>query len=132
MKLPKSGEPVYSGTISTAGFQLGTLLNNKQLGLVDFDGSVKGHSFDWNKINVDIDGVVRRIRWDNYTYHNVKGKGAISKQLFNGDFTIKDPNADLHLNGLIDFSKGIPVFDATAQIRTANLKALQLTQKTLD
>ncbi|MDB5208579.1 MAG: hypothetical protein JWR72_3654, partial [Flavisolibacter sp.] len=127
MKLPKSGEPVYSGTVSTEGFQLGTLINNKQLGIVDFHGSVKGRSFDWNKINVNIDGIIHRIKWDNYTYQNIKGKGAISKQLFNGDFTIKDPNADLHLNGLIDFSKDLPVFDATAQIKTANLKALQLT-----
>ncbi|HVF81406.1 MAG TPA: translocation/assembly module TamB domain-containing protein [Flavisolibacter sp.] len=129
MKLPKSGEPVYAGTISTDGFQVGTLIKNKQLGIVDFHGSVKGRSFDWNKINVDIDGVIHRIQWDHYTYQNIKGKGAISRQLFNGDFTINDPNADLHLNGLIDFSKALPVFDATAQIRTANLKALQLTKE---
>ncbi len=127
MKLPKVGEPVYSGTISTEGFELGTFINNKQLGVVDFHGSVKGRSFDWNKITLNIDGIIHRIKWDNYTYQNIKGKGTIGSQQFNGDFTINDPNADLHLNGLIDFSKALPVFDATAQIRKANLKALQLT-----
>lgn len=127
MKLPKGGEPVYSGTVSTDGFQLGTFINNKQLGIVDFHGSVKGRSFDWNKINVNIDGLVHRIRWDDYTYQNIEGKGTINQRRFNGDFTINDPNADLHLSGLIDFSKDVPVFDATAQIRKANLKALQLT-----
>ncbi len=127
MKLPKAGEPVYKGSISTEGFALGTFINNDQLGAVDFHGNIKGRSFDWNKINLDVDGIVHHIRWDNYTYQNIKGKGTISKQLFNGDFTINDPNADLHLNGLIDFSKALPLFDATAEIRKANLKALQLT-----
>ncbi|WP_162944702.1 translocation/assembly module TamB domain-containing protein [Flavisolibacter nicotianae] len=129
MKLPKGGEAVYSGSVSTDGFQLGTLINNKDLGIVDFHGNVKGRSFDWNKISLDIDGIVHRIRYGGYTYQNIKGKGTIKKQQLNGDFTINDPNADLHLNGLIDFSKRIPVFDATAQIRKADLKALQLTKE---
>lgn len=129
MKLPKNGEPVYSGTLNTDGFELGRLLNNNQLGIVDFHGNVKGRSFDLNRINLNIDGIVHRIRWDNYTYQNIKGKGTVTKQQFNGDFSMNDPNADLDLSGLIDFSKNVPVFDATAQIRKANLKALQLTEE---
>jgi hypothetical protein len=127
MKLPKGGEPVYSGTLHTDGFQLGNFINNNQLGIVSFNGSVKGRSFDWNRINLNIDGEIDRVEWDNYTYRNIKGKGVVSKQQFNGDFAINDPNADLQLSGLVDFSKDIPIFDATAQIRKANLKALQLT-----
>jgi hypothetical protein len=127
MKLPKSGEPVYSGTLRTNGFELGRFINNKKLGIVSFNGSVKGRSFDWNRIDLNIDGTVNRIRWDDYTYRNIKGKGTIRKQQFNGDFSMKDPNADLDLSGLVDFSRDVPVFDATASIRKANLKALQLT-----
>lgn len=132
MKLPKVGEPVYSGTLSTNGFQLGSFIGNPKLGIVDFQGAVKGRSFDWNKMALNIDGTVRRIKWDNYTYQNIKGKGTVSKQLVNGDFVINDPNADLHLNGLIDFSKELPVFDATAEIRKANLKALQLSKEDIN
>jgi hypothetical protein len=129
MKLPKGGEAVYSGSISTDGFQLGRFINNKDLGIVDFHGDIKGRSFDWNKINLNIDGIIHRIRYGNYTYQNIKGRGTVTKQQLNGDFTVNDPNADLHLNGLIDFSKRVPVFDATAQIRKADLKALQLTKE---
>jgi len=129
MKLPKKGEPIYSGTLSTDGFELGTFVNSTDLGVVDFHGSVKGQSFDWNKMALDIDGIVHRIKYGNYTYQNIKGKGVISKKQFNGDFTINDPNADLHLSGLIDFSKDVPVFDATAQIRKADLKELQLSSE---
>lgn len=126
LKLPKNGEPVYSGTINTEGFELGRFINNNQLGIVDFHGSVKGRSFDLNKMALDVDGLIHRIRYDNYTYQNIKGKGTVSSKQFNGNVTINDPNADLELTGLIDFSKDVPVFDATAQIRKAALKELQL------
>lgn len=127
LKLPQKGEPVYSGTINTEGFELGRFINNRDLGVVDFHGDLKGRSFDINKMALDIDGIIHRIRYDNYTYQNIKGKGSVTKQQFNGKFSINDPNADLDLTGLVDFSKDVPVFDATAQIRKANLKALQLT-----
>jgi hypothetical protein len=127
MKLPKGGEAVYSGSLSTDGFQLGRLINNRDLGVVDFHGDIKGRSFDWNKMSLNIDGLVHRIRYRDYTYQNIRGKGIVSKQQLNGKFTVNDPNADLEINGLVDFSKAVPVFDATAQIRRANLKALQLT-----
>lgn len=129
MKLPKGGEPVYSGTLDTDGFQLGRLINEPQLGIVDFHGKIRGRSFDLNKINVDIDGTIPRVHWDGYTYRNIRGKGTVNKQQFNGDFSIDDPNADLQISGLIDFGKDVPVFDATAQIRKANLQALQLTKE---
>src|SRR5205085_11964659 len=75
MKLPKGGEAVYSGTLETDGFQLGTLINDNKLGIVDFHGDIKGRSFDWNKINLNIDGIIHRIYYDGYTYQNIKGKG---------------------------------------------------------
>jgi hypothetical protein len=129
MKIPKNGEPVYSGSLTTNGFQLGRLINNADLGIVDFHGDIKGRSFDWNKMTLDIDGIIRRIHYGDYTYRNIRGKGTVSKRQLNGNFTVNDPNADLNLNGLIDFSKSIPVFDVTAQVRVANLKALQLTKE---
>ncbi|HVK97157.1 MAG TPA: hypothetical protein VM368_05035, partial [Flavisolibacter sp.] len=51
---------------------------------------------------------------------------------FNGDFNIKDPNAELTLNGLIDLSGTHPIFNATADIVNANLKALQLNEKDIN
>lgn len=131
MKLPANGDAVYSGSVSTDGFQLGTLINNRDLGVVDFHGDVKGRSFDFNRINLNIDGIVHRIYYGGYTYQNIRGKGTVSKQQLNGDFTVKDPNADIHLNGLIDFSKKLPVFDATAQIAKADLRALRLTKDSI-
>lgn len=127
MKFPKNGEPVYAGKISTAGFQIGTFINSPYLGLVDFNGTVKGKGFKWKTLDMTVDGTVRRIQYNDYVYQNITAKGSLTNRLFNGDFAMKDPNADMHLKGLVDLTGKIPVFKATADIVHADLKALGLT-----
>lgn len=129
MKFPKNGEPVYAGKISTNGFQLGTFINSSYLGLVDFNGSVKGKGFKWQTLDMTVDGTVRRIQYGDYMYQNITAKGNLTNRLFNGDFVMKDPNADMHLQGLVDLTGKIPLFRATADIAHADLKALGLTEE---
>ncbi|MGZ3975308.1 MAG: translocation/assembly module TamB domain-containing protein, partial [Flavisolibacter sp.] len=129
MKFPKNGDPVYAGKISTEGFQLGQFIGSDYLGSVSFHGSVKGKGFEWQRLNMNVDGVVNRIQYGDYTYTNITAKGSLTNRLFNGDFTMKDPNADLHLNGVVDLSRKVPLFKATADIAHADLKALGLTNQ---
>lgn len=132
MKLPARGIPVYSGSISTNGFQFGKFIRSPQLGLVDFSGNVKGKGFKWdNSLDINIDGNIRRIQYGSYTYQNIKAKGRLNNRMFNGDFLIKDPNADLHIVGLIDLRGKQPLFNAHADIVFANLKQLQLSNEDL-
>jgi hypothetical protein len=105
MKLPARGEPMYSGTISTANFQLGQFINNDQLGVVAFNGKVKGSSFTWNKLDLNIDGNIQKLQFNNYIYQNITAKGRLNNRTFDGDFIIKDPNADLSLTGYISFQR---------------------------
>jgi hypothetical protein len=128
MKFPARGEPSYSGKISTAGFQLGHFVNSPHLGILDFHGTVAGTGFNWKTLDMKIDGIVHRFRYDNYVYQDITANGIFSNRKFNGEFTIKDPNADAHLKGLIDLSGRKPLFDATAEVVKANLKELQLTK----
>ncbi len=126
MKLPKNGAPVYSGSLSTSNFKLGQFLNNNKLGDVAFSGDVRGRGFSLNTLDATIDAKVKKLEYGNYTYQNIAAKGRIKNKTFIGDFDIKDPNADLHLTGLINFGGAEPQFNVTADIVTANLKALQL------
>jgi hypothetical protein len=132
MKFPDQGQPQYAGKISTGGFQLGKLLNSSQLGIVDFHGSVKGKGFDWKTLDVHIDGIIHRFGFGGYTYQNIAAKGALSNRRFNGEFVIKDPNADLALKGLIDFAGKMPLFDAKARISRIDLQALGMTRENVE
>ena len=131
MKFPQKGEPVYSGNISTDGFQLGQFINNKDFGLIAFNGKVKGSSFTWNKLDLGIDGTIRKIRFQNYTYQNITAKGRLENRKFNGDFSINDPNAQARLSGLIDLSGDIPLFDVKASVKRLNLKPLGFSNEEL-
>lgn len=127
MKFPRNGEPVYTGELSTNGFQLGSFINSSRIGLVDFHGKVNGRGFKWQTLDMNIDGVVNRIQYDNYTYQNITAKGNFTNRLFKGLFIMKDPNADLDLRGEVDLTGAKPFFNVTANINRANLKQLQLT-----
>lgn len=132
MKFPKNGEPIYAGKISTKGFELGTFINSPTLGLIDFNGTVKGKGFKWQTLDMTIDGEIPRIEYGDYTYQNIKAKGNLTNRLFNGDFVMNDPNADLHLKGLVDLTRAKPFFNVTADIGHANLRALQITPQDIE
>ncbi len=132
MKFPRGGEPSYSGSFSTDGFQLGAFLNNGELGVLAFNGKIKGRGFEWKTLDMDIDGTVRKIHYGDYTYQNITAKGNLRNRLFNGDFIMNDPNAQLSLQGLVDFRNVKPLFNVKADIGYANLKALQITPENFE
>lgn len=126
MKLPLGGQPVYSGSIATENFRLGQFIRNKDLGSISLSGTLKGRGFDEKNINTMLDANVRYIDYKNYKYSNIVVKGRFEKKLFQGMATIRDINADLDLNGIIDFNNEPPRFDLIATVERANLKNLNL------
>ncbi|MBC7946724.1 MAG: translocation/assembly module TamB domain-containing protein [Chitinophagaceae bacterium] len=127
MKLPAGQEPVYSGTISTDLFRLGTFLGDPRIGSISMNGSLKGRGFSESSRKADIDGKIRFVEFKDYRYSNITVKGKLDKKLFDGVASINDPEAELTLNGLIDFNSKVPVFNFIADARKANLKKLNLT-----
>lgn len=134
MRTPVQGKGTasYSGKITTSNFDLGSLIDNKQLGRISFNGKVQGNSFSLNSLRAELDGEVSSVDFNNYRYRNLKVKGIIAKKLFNGDFIAKDSNLSAHLNGLIDFSRSQPRFDFTALVERSNLKKLNLYKEDID
>jgi hypothetical protein len=131
MKLPRGQEPIYSGSIATDNFRLGEFLNEKNIGAVSFSGSVKGSGFSVKTRNTIIDGTIPFADYNNYRYENIAVKGKLDKKLFEGVASIRDDNADLRLNGTIDFNGETPQFDLVADVRSANLKKLNLTKDSI-
>ena len=131
MKLPKGKDPIYSGSISTDNFRLGEFLVNNKIGSVSLKGTVKGSGFNEKSRNSLIDGIIRFADYNNYRYENIVVKGKLDKKLFEGTASIKDANADLDLNGILDFNSKTPRFDLIAAIRSSNLRNLNLTKDTI-
>ncbi|MGC4034679.1 MAG: translocation/assembly module TamB domain-containing protein [Chitinophagaceae bacterium] len=126
MKLPEGNDPVYSGHIGTSDFQLGSLLGESSLGLITFDGEVKGKSFNINRLIADLDGKIKSLAYNDYVYRNIETKGKLNKKVYNGFLAMNDSNAQFSLNGLIDFNSKAPKFNFTADVQKINLQKLKL------
>ncbi len=122
MKLPAGQEPVYSGTVSTDLFRLGEFIGDPQIGAIAMNGSLKGNGFSEKNRNADLDGKIRFIEFNKYRYSNITIKGRLDKKLFDGAASIHDPEAELTLNGLIDFNSKVPVLNFIADAKKLNLK----------
>lgn len=131
MKLPDGGSPVYSGSVSTSGFRLGTFLNDANLGRIAFAGNVRGRGFSWNTLDAQVDGKIRSIQYQDYQFQNITVNGRIARRKLDGEFLIDDPNADIRLKGIIDLGSKVPLFNANADIKYANLRLLGLTRDDL-
>ncbi len=132
MKLPAGQQPIYSGTIATDYFKLGDFLGDDKIGIVSLNGSVKGRGFNIKTLQTNIDGKIRFADYNGYRYNNIVLKGSLDKKRFDGQASIDDPEAQLTLNGIIDFNNAQePTFNFLAEVQKANLKKLNLTKDDL-
>lgn len=131
MKLPRGRNPIYSGTVSTPNFNIGALLNNADLGYVSLNAKLKGAGFDPKKGNVALASGIKYIDYKKYRYQNIELDGEVNSNNFDGNLKINDPNAQLSLNGLIDYRKTIPDFNFLAHIDKLNFKPLNLTTENI-
>jgi hypothetical protein len=125
LKLAQGVEPAYSGKLFTDRFQLGRLLQNRNIGQIGFNGKIAGTGFKPERVKADINGTVTRFDYGTYSYTNITAKGRLENLRFNGDIIAADPNLDATVSGLIDLSGKQPHFDVVADITKADFKKLQ-------
>jgi TamB, inner membrane protein subunit of TAM complex len=128
LKLPPGQEPIYSGKLKTQGFQLGRFLNEKTIGNISMDGSLKGRSFDIKKLFAEVDGNIRNVELYGYNYHNITAKGIVERRKFDGALAINDSNLIVNVTGLVDFGKDTPVYRINGMVFKSNLKKLGITR----
>jgi hypothetical protein len=131
MKLPRNGVARYSGTIGTTNFNLGQLIDNAQVGRTSFRGNINGSGFG-PALNAKLDGNISLFEFKGYPYRNITVKGQVAKRLFDGDLVASDPNLDVQLHGLIDFSKKVPEFNFDAVVSRAALQELNLVNQNIE
>ncbi len=119
----------YNGTLKSSNFQLGKLLNNKQLGKVVFNFNTKGSK----KANKPLQGVIEakvpELQFNNYSYRDIQFNGKYDGKGFDGNVDVQDENIDAHFKGIIDLTQKLPVFDFDLDVNNTNLNALHLITK---
>ncbi|HSM62505.1 MAG TPA: hypothetical protein VK833_01075, partial [Gillisia sp.] len=95
----------YKGNLVFNQFNIGRLLDNKDLGKTSLNLNIDGSGFTPESLNTQIRGKISRLNFKNYTYSDISILGNVRNSVFNGNFNSNDPNFKLEFNGLVDISK---------------------------
>ncbi len=124
---PGTDEATWSGELSLKEFNLGQLINNSNIGNVSMYARINnGHGLHVDKMTADLEADVYSLFLNNYNYQNLHLNAKINKNLFDGKADIKDKNLDLVFEGKISDLTGIPKLNFTADVKKADLMALNL------
>lgn len=117
-----------SGNVNTQSFDLGKLLNNKDLGLVNLVSSVKGR-FAENLNDVEMIAESNSFVYKNYPYNNLSAKVVIQNSKIGVDCLVKDSNLNLNINGNVDWQKNKQIFKFDATVKNAHFAKLNLLKR---
>jgi len=119
----------YIGNLILDEFDVGSFVNDPQLGKVSLNADINGKGFTVDKLNTFVEGTVYGLNYNDYYYSNVAVSGNFQKQIFNGKLNTQDANIDIDFNGLVDFTKDDYNYDFVADVRHANLNALHFVER---
>lgn len=113
----------YDVAITANAIQLGSIMNNPDLGPLSANFKAKGSGMDLASANAKINGVVTSAVYKKYTYKDFKLEASIAKQEFEANASIHDPNIDVTLEagGKISGSPSIHINAAIDSIKTLPL-----------
>ena len=119
----------YVGQIRFIDFNLGSAIGEPTIGLVSSSLDVVGSGFSKESISCNINGGFSSFVFQDYTYSDLQVSGVVMDKVFNGQLDTADANLKLNFSGLVDFSSSENIYDFSAIIDYANLKALKLVDR---
>ena len=118
----------YDGNVVLDKFDLGTFVSKKDLGKVSLNLDIEGIGFTEKYLNTQIKGAISQMDYNNYSYHNVEVIGNFKMPIYKGKVSVHDPNLNLTLDGLLDWTKKDSRYDLHIGIDNANLYQLKFTK----
>ncbi len=114
----------YKGNVQLDRFNLGSVINSKDFGIVSLNLDVDGKGFTEKYLDTKMSGTISSFTYNGYTYKNIIADGKFKKPIFEGKLNINDPNLFLDFEGKVDLSKKENIYDFNAKVDYANLKNL--------
>ncbi|WKN30447.1 translocation/assembly module TamB domain-containing protein [Porifericola rhodea] len=124
--------PIYSGSLALNDFKLGVF--SPEPGLLNqttFKGTINGEGLSVDDANFKLDARFKYLDVNRYRYKNINTNARFAKSLFEGKLKIKDPNLKFALNGTVDLRGSRENIILDAQLDTAFLKPLNLSDEEL-
>lgn len=128
----RRADATYSGSLELINFDMGKWANNPNFGVVNFSSQVKnGVGLTLENASADLTANIKNFGFKDYNYQNANLIGKLTRNFFQGDFTIQDDNIDFFFRGKLDFTDSIPSYDFSANVEKLDLKQLNLSKQDL-
>jgi hypothetical protein len=116
----------YNATAELQNFDLGKLIKNPEIGKLSVKTTIKGTGLDPKTATAILNGTIKQLYYNKYTYQNLALKGNINNGTFEASANSTDPNLtfDLVANG--GFKDKYPKGKIKLNIDIADLKKLNL------
>ncbi|MGC4039932.1 MAG: translocation/assembly module TamB domain-containing protein [Flavobacterium sp.] len=114
----------YNGNIILDNFDVGAMINDKDIGKVSLNLDVDGKGFTQKYLNTSFAGDVFKVKYNGYNYTRIIVDGSFRQPIFKGKFYVNDPNLFMDFNGILDLSKKENIYDFHSKIDYANLVKL--------
>ena len=114
----------YKGFVSLIDFDLGNLIERKDVGITNLDFNVEGKGVVMEYLNTEVIGQVYSLNFNGYDYKDISVSGIIKEQLFDGSLLCKDENIKFSFKGLADFAENRNNFNFIASVDYADLKKI--------
>lgn len=123
----------YRGSADVSQFELGRLLGNDKLGVVDLEGRVEGAGLTLEDIDAYARVTVNEFGFNDYIYRDLMIDGSVKKSVFNGAASMDDPNLSFELKGDLDYSYASEekAYHFDLDLRQIDLQALNLLDRPL-
>ncbi len=115
----------YSGNIILDNFDVGTLLQRKDIGRTTLNLDVDGVGFTEKYLNTIVKGDIAKLDYNKYTYNNIVVNGNFKLPYYKGQVSVNDPNLSLTFDGLVDLSKRESKYDFHINVENADLRKLK-------
>lgn len=115
----------YSGNVILDNFDIGALLDRKDIGRTTLDLDVDGVGFTEKYLNTIVKGDITKLDYNKYTYNNIVVNGNFKLPYYKGQVAINDPNLSLTFDGLVDLSKRESKYDFHINVENADLRKLK-------
>ncbi|MGY5352213.1 translocation/assembly module TamB domain-containing protein [Wenyingzhuangia sp. IMCC45533] len=121
----------FNGVVNLQAFRLGEILNNKDIGTLDFETSIKASGSDANDLSANIKTQFNQLSYKGYNYNPLKFRANIDrgKGMVIASFT--DENLDFETQTNIQLDSILSKIKTNINIKGIDFKGLNITQKNI-
>lgn len=127
--IPKNAPLSYEGGLQIESFQLGELIQKKDLGRLNFLGHIKGNGLKESNRIARFEGKIGSLDFRGFPYENIAITGVIQHQRLEAHTTIENEFLRTgNLQTMIDWGQQEPIISVSGTLEKAALRELHFTK----